>query len=101
MTLLDYQCLAAKLPTPVTEHRFSPPRRWRFDYAWPAQKIALEQEGGVWVRGRHTRGKGYVSDLEKYNAAAVAGWTVIRCTPDQVQDGTAFTWVQQAFAQRG
>lgn len=100
MTLLEYQCLAAKLPAPVAEHRFSPPRRWRFDYAWPEQKVALEQEGGVWTRGRHTRGKGYLADMDKYNSAAILGWIVIRATPSQVQDGTAFTWVQQALMSR-
>lgn len=99
MTLLDYQCLAAKLPEPVREFAFAKPRRWRFDFCWPEQRIALEQEGGVWVRGRHTRGTGYLRDLEKYNEAAVRGYIVIRCTPDQLQDGTAFTWVQKAFAQ--
>lgn len=98
MTFLDYQCLHANLPAPVREFRFAPPRRWRFDHAWPELKIALEQEGGVWTRGRHTRGKGYVADLEKYNEAACLGWTVIRATPQQVQDGTAFQWVQRAFA---
>jgi hypothetical protein len=100
MTFLEYQCLAAKIPTPVAEHRFSPPRRWRFDYAWPEQKVALEQEGGVWVRGRHTRGKGYLGDLEKYNCAAIAGWAVIRCTPEQVQNGTAFALVKDAIVSR-
>lgn len=49
--------------------------------AWPDQKLALEVEGGVWTGGRHTRGKGYLADMEKYNRATVLGWRVIRCTP--------------------
>ena len=71
---------AKGLPLPVAEHRFCE-RRWRFDFAWPAQMIALEVEGGVWTGGRHTRGAGFLKDLEKYNAAAALGWRVIRCTP--------------------
>lgn len=54
------------------------------DYAWPQWKIALEVEGAVWVQGRHTRGSGFVKDMEKYNAAAVLGWRVVRCTPQTV-----------------
>lgn len=71
---------AVELPLPVAEHRFCE-RRWRFDYAWLAQKIALEVEGGVWTGGRHTRGAGFVKDMEKYNHAAALGWRVLRCTP--------------------
>jgi hypothetical protein len=46
--------------------------------------IALEVEGGVWTRGRHTRGKGFLGDMEKYNAAALGGWCVLRVTPDRL-----------------
>jgi len=41
-------------------------------------KIAIEAEGGVWTGGRHTRGGGYTKDAEKYNAAVVLGWRVLR-----------------------
>ena len=78
-------CAADGLPMPVREHRFHDTRRWRFDYAWPAQMVALEVEGGVWTGGRHTRGKGYVADLEKYREAAIAGWCVLRVTPAELK----------------
>lgn len=68
----------------VKEYQFAPPRRWRFDYAMPSVKIALEVEGGVWTRGRHTRPKGFLADMEKYNAAAAAGWKVLRTVPDEL-----------------
>ena len=70
-----------RLPAPVTEHRFHPSRKWRFDYAWPDAKVALEVEGGVWTGGRHTSSAGFLKDMEKYNAAARLGWRVLRCTP--------------------
>ena len=41
--------------------------------------IAVEIEGGVWIGGRHTRGKGFLRDIEKYNEAAAMGWRVFRC----------------------
>lgn len=74
-------CRAAGLPEPVPEYRFHPKRRWRFDYAWPLQKLALEIEGGIWTEGRHTRGAGALADLEKYSEAAILGWRIIYCTP--------------------
>lgn len=67
----------------VKEFRFHPKRLWRFDYAFPELKIAIEVEGGVWTKGRHTRGSGFVKDMEKYNAAASMGWTILRVTPKQ------------------
>ena len=77
------------LPAPVREHRFHPVRKFRFDYAWPDAQVALEVEGGVWTGGRHTRGTGFLRDMEKYNHAAVRGWYVVRCTPDTLcTDGT-------------
>lgn len=62
----------------VREHHFSDERGWRFDFAWPAVQVAVEVEGGVWSYGRHLRGSGYLRDVEKYNAAALAGWRVLR-----------------------
>lgn len=78
-------CEAWGLPRPVREHRFHLTRKWRIDYAWPDIKLALEVEGGVWTAGRHTRGLGFMRDMEKYNALAEAGWTLIRTTPGQLR----------------
>lgn len=61
----------------VAEYRFCE-RRWRFDYAVPGAKIAIELEGGIWMVGRHNRGKGYQADLDKYNRAVALGWSVFR-----------------------
>jgi len=69
---------AAGLPQPEKEYRFHPTRKWRFDFAYPAQKIAIEIEGAVWFAGRHTRGSGFLADCEKYNTAVSLGWKVFR-----------------------
>ena len=73
-------CRTLKMPEPQREYKFHPTRRWRFDFAWPEKKVAVEIEGGVYIDGRHTRGKGYERDLEKYNAAVTDGWKVFRFT---------------------
>ena len=67
-------------PGPLEEHAFHPTRKWRFDFAWPHCKLAVELEGGVFTGGRHSRGAGMVGDCDKYNAAAVMGWAVLRYT---------------------
>ena len=68
----------------VKEFKFHPKRRWRFDYAIPEHRIALEVEGGVWTGGRHTRPQGFLGDIEKYNTATLMGWRVFRTTPDDL-----------------
>jgi len=69
------------------EYRFNPHRRWRFDFADPKNRIAVEIEGGVWSLGRHVRGVGYIADCEKYNAAVLDGWRVLRyATEDQARE---------------
>lgn len=92
--------LAAGLPPPAREYAFSKPRRWRFDFAWPDMKVALEVEGGTWTGGRHTRGTGYAKDCEKYAEAAIQGWIVIRATTEQVRNGQALAWVTRAIESR-
>ena len=55
--------------------------------------IALEIEGGIFggkeangrrYKGAHSSVTGMLRDIEKYNAAAVLGWRVLRVTPDQL-----------------
>jgi very-short-patch-repair endonuclease len=92
---------ARGLPAPVREYRFDPQRRWRFDFAWPDRMLAVEIEGGTWSGGRHTRGSGYEADLEKYNAAALSGWTVLRFSGGQVRDGCAIRVIGEALGERG
>ena len=71
------------------EFTFARPRRWRFDFAWPETRVAVEIEGGVWSRGRHTRGSGFAKDCEKYNAAVREGWFVLRYTPGMLEEDPA------------
>ena len=68
----------AKIRGFVREYRFHPKRRFRFDFAHVQQQVAVEIDGGVWMGGRHTRGKGFISDCEKVNLATALGWRVFR-----------------------
>lgn len=69
----------------VREYKFVHDRRFRFDIAIPEHKIAIEFEGGVWTKGRHTRGKGYISDTKKYNLAVMNGWELLRYTTEDTK----------------
>lgn len=40
--------------------------------------VAVELEGGEFVRGRHQRPIGFANDCEKYSLAAEGGWLVLR-----------------------
>ena len=78
---------------PEREFRFHPVRMWRFDFAWPLYKIAVEIEG----RGRHQSFGGFVKDAEKYNRAAIMGWRVLRYTPAMVTRGDAINDIVEAL----
>lgn len=84
--------------TCVKEFKFHPTRRWRFDYALPEHKIALEVEGGVWTGGRHTRPQGFLGDIEKYNTATLMGWRVFRTTPDDLVRSATLNLLRQAIS---
>lgn len=60
------------------EYKFYPGRRCAFDYANPRQLIAIEIEGGTWIKGRHVTGAGSNKDMIKYNAATRRGWSLFR-----------------------
>ena len=73
----------------VREYCFHEARKWRFDFAAPEYKLAIELEGGIWTNGRHSRGRGFQNDLSKYQEAACLGWTVIRFSVADVKNGKA------------
>lgn len=84
-SLFPKLCLEEIGIEPVKELKFHPTRRWRFDFAFVNEKLAIEVEGGVWSGGRHTRGNGFLKDMEKYNEATRLGWRLLRTTPNQVE----------------
>jgi len=93
--LLDLQLRAEKISGYDREYQFHPTRKWRFDFAWPLEKFAVEIEGGVWSNGRHNRGKGFIEDCIKYNEAVMLGWRVIRVTTEMVKSGEAMAYIER------
>jgi len=79
-------CKAAGLPIPIPEYEFHPTRKFRFDYAIPQWRIGIEVEGGIWMQGggAHSHPSNIERDIEKYNAAAIQGWRVLRYAPEDL-----------------
>jgi very-short-patch-repair endonuclease len=71
------------------EVKFYPLRNWKVDFLLRDNSIIIEVEGGVWQQGRHSRGKGFESDCEKYNRATIMGYQVLRYSTAQVESGMA------------
>lgn len=105
-------CKNRRVPEPVGEYRFHKERKWRFDYAWPAYKVALEVEGGVFgftdpktgqrrTGGAHGSITGIKRDMEKYNYAGAMGWIVIRCLPTTLLKLETLTFVIAALERHG
>ena len=92
--LLAFQLQALKIPF-RRESRFHDTRKWRFDFAFLDNKLAVEVEGILYQSaGRHQRGAGFQNDLDKYDAAMQLGWNVYRCSPKMVKSGHALKTIE-------
>ncbi len=79
----------AGLPRPQYEARFHSRRKWRIDYFWPEFRLAVEIQGGVFIKGRHVTGTGSVGDMEKFNHLTLCGIRLLCFTPRQMKSGYA------------
>ena len=86
----------------VKEHYFAKPRQWRFDFALPHIRVAVEYEGlPLQVeKSRHTTIKGFAGDCEKYSEAAILGWCVVRVNALSVESGLAHDLIRRAVDSR-
>lgn len=102
---LMFQIKALGIPAPITEYRFFPERMWRADFAWPNHKLLVEYEGGIFARsmgkgqeyGWHQSTQRMLTDMEKYNRAALLGYRVLRYSPREVRSGKAVAEIEQAL----
>lgn len=102
--LVEQLCKASNLPLPVREFKFAAPdRRWRFDFCWPDFLLALEVEGGIYAKhgGSHRNIGNFLKDMEKYNAAALHGYRLIRFTPSEINNGKFLLFLEAFFNHHG
>lgn len=88
---------ALKIPASESEYKFHPERKWRFDFAWPWCSVAVEVDGGMWIKGGHSRGGQIQKDHEKRNTATKMGWKVFTFGTNQVTSGDAASFMKDVF----
>ena len=76
-----------------TEYMFHPDREWKFDFAWPDLRVAVELEG----HNVHRKSSAYRNDREKFNAAQSLGWMVFRFDYAELQRGVVYYFMKQIF----
>ncbi len=93
------------------QFEFLPSRKYAADFYWPAVRLIVEIDGGVFGIGRlckccrtnrpggHTSGVGYTSNRVRDAEAFLAGYITLRFTTQQVKDGYALTTTIKALAQ--
>lgn len=82
------------LPKPKRQHRFHHKRLWRFDFAWPKYMVAVEIQGGSFMRrsrkggrgGGHNSAIGQAKDYEKHREAAMLGWRLLPFNTHDLQE---------------
>ncbi len=96
MIIPDFETIwkVAGLPAPEKEALFHLKRKWRIDYFWPQYNLAVEIQGGMFVRGRHVQGIGSVGDMEKFNYLTLCGYRLLLFTPRQVKSGYASAMIR-------
>jgi very-short-patch-repair endonuclease len=79
----------------VREYQAIPGRRYRFDFCWVKERLAVEIQGGTYSRGAHARPLGIKRDYEKGNLAVQFGWRVLQFDADMVKSGQALDFTEK------
>lgn len=75
-----------RLPMPAIEYPFAAVmgRKWRFDFVFLKERLAIEVQGGLFSGGRHVRGAALVAEYAKLNAAAELGYRCLFIQPREL-----------------
>ena len=91
---LAMQLDAAAIPY---EHQYlyAPSRKFRADFALLGLRVLLEVQGGIYSKQAHGSITGILADNNRLNQATLAGYRVLRFTPEDVADGSAREIIEQ------
>lgn len=94
---LEWQLKAAKLWRCFeSEISVVESRKWRWDFVSHLYGLLIECEGATWVANSgHRSSSGVHRDIEKQNAATLAGWHTLRFTKAMIDDGTALRQIEE------
>ena len=84
----------------LAEQHIIPGRRFRFDFAWYEERVALEVHGVYGKKSRHRTAGGFQRDRVKMNLAQLEGWLVIEAGTDHIKSGEFIQWIKDALASR-
>ena len=87
----------AGLPLGETQVYGIPGRLFKFDRAWKEQRVAVNVQGAIYVRGGHSTGVGIERDCEVACLAALSGWRYLPVTRKQIESGKAIEWIARAL----
>lgn len=70
------------------EQSIIPDRKFKFDYVHHRSKVAIEINGGIWMKGfsKHSSGVGLTRDYEKNNLAIASGYVVFWLSGDMIDE---------------
>lgn len=80
----------------IVEHRFHSVRKWRYDFCLN-NRLLVDIDGGIWIQGHHSRGKGMEDDFEKMWEAVLLGYRVMKFSTGQVKSGVAIETIRRAM----
>jgi very-short-patch-repair endonuclease len=81
--------LAPELAGWVREYRAIPGRKFRADFAFPASRLAIECQGGIFMRrGAHAGPSAAKRDMEKLNLYTIHGWRLLQFGPHDLTKRT-------------
>lgn len=98
--LLAFQIKAAGLDGFERQYRYAKPRKLAADFAWPASRLLVECDGGIFSRQAHGSITGILADIDRANTATLTGWRRLRVTPDMVKSGVALQLIEAALTDK-
>lgn len=99
--ILANRCERHGLPKPEMQALLIPSRKFRWDLAWPAYRVCVDVQGGMYSNGRHLRVQGYETDLVKSALVQLEGYIALAFTPRQIDDNVAVMFIAAALAAHG
>ena len=93
---LAFQLDALGIPY-IREYKVTGVPRYIYDFAFPDKRLLVEVNGGTWVKGGHSTGKGIARDYRKSRLAQALGWRCYPFTGDEVKSGEAVEVIRKAL----
>lgn len=87
------QIKSAKLELPFEQFKVFVDRRFRLDFAWPAQKVAVLIQGNV-----HRIQEKFYRDCELFCLLTMAGWKFLPLSRKEVKSTKGLKWLKTLLA---